>query len=133
MSIKAALQKKDHRLPVENRKMVVSFFAVRSVAVACAAALIFMTGVGAAGVPFFVAVMVAVRIGVKDKPTGQIVRYSRICIAGNATEQLDASLCKGSLGTGTDTTGENDIHMVLNEEAYQSTMALTIGRDDSTA
>lgn len=83
--------------------------------------------------PLLVAVMVTVCIGVKDKMTGQIVRHSRICIAGNTAEQLDASLCKGCLGTGTDTAAENDIHMVLNEEAYQSTMALTIGRNDSTA
>ena len=79
------------------------------------------------------AVMAAVRIGVKDKMTGQIVRYSCICIAGNTAEQLDASLCKSVLCTGTNTAAENDIHMVPNKEAHQSTMPLSIGRNDSTA
>ena len=79
------------------------------------------------------AVMVAVRIGVKDKMTGQIVRHSCICIAGNAAKQLNPGLCKSVLRTGTNTAAENDIYTVLNKEAHQCTMALPIGRNDLTA
>lgn len=92
-----------------------------------------MAGMRAAGVPLLMAVMVAVRIGVKDKMTGQIVRHSCICIARNAAKQLNPGLCKSVLRTSTNTAAENDIYAVLNKEAHQCTMALTIGRNDLTA
>ena len=95
--------------------------------------LVLMTGVRAAGVPLLMAVMAAVRIGVKDKMTGQIVRHSGICIAGNAAKQLNPGLCKSVLRTGTNTAAENDIYTVLNKEAHQCTMTLPIGRNDLTA
>ena len=83
--------------------------------------------------PLLMAVMVAVRIGVKDKMTGQIVRHSCICIARNAAKQLNPGLCKSVLRTGTNTAAENDIYTVLNKEAHQCTMARPIGRNDLTA
>ena len=92
--------------------------------------LVLMVGMRAAGVPLLMAVMVAVRIGVKDKMTGQIVRHSCICIARNAAKQLNPGLCKSVLRTSTNTAAENDIYAVLNKEAHQCTMALTIGRND---
>lgn len=95
--------------------------------------LVLMAGMRAAGVPLLMAVMVAVRIGVKDKMTGQIVRHSCICIARNAAKQLNPGLCKSVLRTSTNTAAENDIYAVLNKEAHQCTMALTIGRNDLTA
>ena len=81
----------------------------------------------------FMVMMVAVGIGVKDKMTGQIVRHSCICIAGNAAKQLNPGLCKSVLRTGTNTAAENDIYTVLNKEAHQCTMALPIGRNDLAA
>ena len=92
--------------------------------------LVLMAGMRAAGVPLLMAVMAAVRIGVKDKMTGQIVRHSCVCIAGNAAKQLNPGLCKSVLRTGTNTAAENDIYTVLNKEAHQCTMALPIGRND---
>ena len=40
-------------------------------------------------------------LGVKNKPTSQIICGSGIRTAGNTAKQLDASLRKGGLGTGT--------------------------------
>ena len=56
---------------------------------------------GAAGVLCFVGMMIAVGVGVKNKPTSQIICGSGIRTAGNTAKQLDASLRKGGLGTGT--------------------------------
>ena len=47
----------------------------------------------------FVGMMIAVGVGVKNKPTSQIICGSGT--AGNTAKQLDASLRKGGLGTGT--------------------------------
>lgn len=49
----------------------------------------------------FVGMMIAVGVGVKNKPTSQIICGSGIRTAGNTAKQLDASLRKGGLGTGT--------------------------------
>ncbi len=43
----------------------------------------------------------AVGVGVKNKPTSQIICGSGIRTAGNTAKQLDASLRKAGLGTGT--------------------------------
>ena len=55
----------------------------------------------AAGVLCFVGMMIAVGVGVINKPTSQIICGSGIRTAGNTAKQLDASLRKGGLGTGT--------------------------------
>ena len=52
----------------------------------------------------FVGMMIAVGVGVKNKPTSQIICGSGIRTAGNTAKQLDASLRKGGLGTGTNPT-----------------------------
>ena len=49
----------------------------------------------------FVGMMIAVGVGVKNKPTSQIICGSGIRTARNTAKQLDASLRKGGLGTGT--------------------------------
>ena len=49
----------------------------------------------------FVGMMIAVGVGVKNKPTSQIICGSGIRTAGNTAKQLDTSLRKGGLGTGT--------------------------------
>ena len=79
------------------------------------------------------AVMVAVRIGVKDKISCKVIRNNAVSCARNAAKQLNPGLCKSVLRTGTNTAAENDIYTVLNKEAHQCTMALTIGRSDLTA
>ena len=61
------------------------------------AAFVLVAGMGAAGVLCFVGMMIAVGVGVKNK----IICGSGICTAGNTAKQLDASLRKGGLGTGT--------------------------------
>lgn len=65
------------------------------------AAFVLVAGMGAAGVLCFVGMMIAVGVGVKNKPTSQIICGSGIRTAGNTAKQLDASLRKGGLGTGT--------------------------------
>ncbi len=65
------------------------------------AAFVLVAGMGAAGVLCFVGMMIAVGVGVKNKPTSQIICGSGIRTAGNTAKQLDASLHKGGLGTGT--------------------------------
>ena len=92
-----------------------------------------MAGMRAAGVPLLMAVMVAVRIGVKDKISCKVIRNNAVSCARNAAKQLNPGLCKSVLRTGTNTAAENDIYTVLNKEAHQCTMALTIGRNDLTA
>lgn len=62
---------------------------------------VLVAGMGAAGVLCFVGMMIAVGVGVKNKPTSQIICGSGIRTAGNTAKQLDASLRKGGLGTGT--------------------------------
>lgn len=49
----------------------------------------------------FVGMMIAVGVGVKNKPTSQMICGSGIRTAGNTAKQLDAGLRKGGLGTGT--------------------------------
>ena len=65
------------------------------------AAFVLVAGMGAAGVLCFVGMMIAVGVGVKNKPTSQIICGSGIRTARNTAKQLDASLRKGGLGTGT--------------------------------
>ena len=88
---------------------------------------------GTAGVLCFVGMMIAVGVGVKNKPTSQIICGSGIRTAGNTAKQLDASLRKGGLGTGTNPTAQNNIDLMLNQEAYQRTMALPVGGNNRTA
>ena len=95
--------------------------------------LVLMAGMRAASVPLLMAVMVAVRIGVKDKISCKVIRNNAVSCAGNAAKQLNPGLCKSILRTGTNTAAENDIYTVLNKEAHQCTMALPIGRNDLTA
>ena len=83
--------------------------------------------------PLLMAVMVAVRIGVKNKISCKVIRNNAVSCARNAAKQLNPGLCKSVLRTGTNTAAENDIYTVLNKEAHQCTMALTIGRNDLTA
>ena len=72
-------------------------------------------------------------LGVKNKPTSQIICGSGIRTAGNTAKQLDASLRKGGLGTGTNPAAENHIDLMLNQEAYQRTMALPVGGNNLAA
>ena len=66
------------------------------------AAFVLVAGMGAAGVLCFVGMMIAVGVGVKNKPTSQMIcGRGGIRTAGNTAKQLDASLRKGGLGTGT--------------------------------
>ena len=50
----------------------------------------------------FVGMMIAAGVGVKNKPTSQIICGSGIRTAGNTAKQIDASLRKDGLGTSTD-------------------------------
>lgn len=77
------------------------FLTLWSVAAPGTAAFVLVAGMGAAGVLCFVGMMIAVGVGVKNKPTSQIICGSGIRTAGNTAKQLDASLRKGGLGTGT--------------------------------
>ena len=49
----------------------------------------------------FVGMMIAVALGSKTSRPSQIICGSGIRTAGNTAKQLDASLRKGGLGTGT--------------------------------
>ena len=80
--------------------------------------------------PLLMAVMVAVRIGVKNKISCKVIRNNAVSCARNAAKQLNPGLCKSVLRTGTNTAAENDIYTVLNKEAHQCTMTLPIGRND---
>ena len=88
---------------------------------------------GAAGVLCFVGMMIAVGVGVKNKPTSQIICGSGIRTAGNTAKQLDASLRKGGLGTGTNPTAQNNIDLVLGKEPHQRTVALPVGGNNLAA
>ena len=81
----------------------------------------------------FMVMMVAVRIGVKNKISCKVTRNNAVSCARNAAKQLNPGLCKSVLRTGTNTAAENDIYTVLNKEAHQCTMTLPIGRNDLTA
>ena len=81
----------------------------------------------------FMVMMVAVGIWIKNKISCKVIRNNAVSCAGNAAKQLNPGLCKSVLRTGTNTAAENDIYTVLNKEAHQCTMALTIGRNDLTA
>ena len=81
----------------------------------------------------FMVMMVAVGIWIKNKISCKVICNNAVSCAGNAAKQLNPALCKSVLRTGTNTAAENDIYTVLNKEAHQCTMALTIGRNDLTA
>ena len=78
----------------------------------------------------FVVMVSAVDVRVKNQLAGQIVGHGAVGCAGKAAEQLDASLHQGNLRTGTDAAAEDDVCALLDEEAYQSTMALAVGGND---
>ena len=92
-----------------------------------------MAGMSAAGMPFFVVMMCAVYIRVKDELTSQIVCNNSICIARNSAEQLNARLCQSRLRTSTNAAAEDNIRAVPFKEAHQCAVALTIGGDHLTA
>ena len=81
----------------------------------------------------FMVMMVAVGIWIKNKISCKVICNNAVSCARNAAKQLNPDLCKSVLRTGTNTAAENDIYTVLNKEAHQCTMALTIGRNDLTA
>ena len=92
-----------------------------------------MAGMRAAGMSFFVVMVRAVDIRVKDELAGQIVCSNSICFAGNATKHLNARLRQSSLRAGANAAAENDIRTMLNQKADQCAVALTIGGNHLTA
>ena len=83
----------------------------------------------ATGVTFLVMMVVALEIGARRQRPGEIRLYCRFSIARDAAYHLDASLGKRGHRTASDAAADEQVNLVVAEEARERTVSNSARRD----
>jgi len=95
------------------------------------AAIVTSAAVVTAGVPLPVMVVViAFRVRVIGKCSGDTSSYRIVCISADTAEQLDTCLGKSHLGTAADAFANEDINAEAGKQPCQCAMTATVGVKD---
>ena len=84
----------------------------------------------AAGVSFFVMVVVALEVGAGRESSGEIGLDRRFRVAGNAADYFDAGLGKSRHRAAADPSAYEKVDLVLAEQPGKRAMPDAAGRDD---
>jgi hypothetical protein len=84
----------------------------------------------AAGVSFFVMVVVALKVCAGRESSGEIGLDRRFCAARNTADHFDARLGKRGHRTASDAAADEQVNLVVAEEARERTVSNSARRDD---